>query len=65
MKRTLIGGFLLLTGTLWSMMAYMSSVFGSRPLRENGVFGLALSLALVFTVLGLWLLVWEFLRKDS
>jgi hypothetical protein len=47
------------------MMAYMSSVFGSRPLRENGVFGFALSLALVFTALGLWLLVWEFLRKDS
>ncbi len=65
MKRTLIGGFLLLTGTLWSMMAYMSSVFGSRPLRENGVFGFALSLALVFTALGLWILVREFLRKDS
>ena len=46
-------------------MAYMSSVFGSRPLRENGVFGLALSLALVFTALGLWILVREFLRKDS
>lgn len=65
MKRTLIGGFLLLTGTLWSMIAYLASEFGSWPLRENGVFGFALSLALVFTVLGLWILAWEFLRKDS
>lgn len=65
MKRTLIGGFLLLTGTLWSMIAYLSSVFGSWPLRENGVFGFAFSLAVAFTALGLGLLVREFLRKDG
>ncbi len=65
MKRTLIGGFLLLTGTLWSMIAYLASEFGSWPPLENGVYVFALLVALTYTGLGLWLLVWEFLRKDS
>ena len=75
MKRTLIGGFLSLIGTIWgfAVIIYVGNNLVSDwhtppgrfliSLSESGM-TLPLAISLLFTVIGIVILCVEFFRKD-
>lgn len=78
MKRTLIGGFLSLLGTIWGLAILLGAAnnfsettawstppgrFGTTLVNMGLVFPLVL--AMLLFVLGLAILVYEFFKKDN